>query len=125
MKALVQERLQQARAALDECRALREADMDAPLVQSALYQAFYYPVIALVWEGRVPDTMQSVTIGLFEQQFVRTGRIAPELGAAVRKAFGLKPACSGQCAAAAAGELDQLMAAAGTFIETAGQLLDA
>lgn len=117
MKELEETRLQQAREALDEAKALRDAGMDASLVLSRLFQAFYYPVIALVHEGRVPETMQSVTIGLFEQRFVQRGIISAGLGAAVRRAFELKPmCCSGGSAPAAPEDLDRVMAAAAEFI---------
>jgi uncharacterized protein (UPF0332 family) len=118
-------RLQQAREAMIEARALRDAGMDASLVLSMVYQAFHEPVSALVHEGRVPDTMQSVTIGLFEQRFVKTGIISPRLGESVRRAFALKPKCSGGTTLVAPGEIDRLLAAAEELIGEAERVLAA
>jgi len=120
---LVMTRLRQAREALEEARALRDSGMDAPLVQSALYQAYYYPVLALVYGGRMRDSMQSVTIGLFEQQFVRTGLISREHGDAVRKAFELKPKCSGGGLTASGDEVELLLSRAEEFIRDAESYL--
>lgn len=51
---LQETRLAQAREALEEARALIASGMDGSIVLTNVYYAFYYPVIALVYEGRVP-----------------------------------------------------------------------
>lgn len=116
MKDLIAKRIVEAKAALDEAGALREAGMDIGFVLNNLYLAFYYPVIALVYEGKVPDAMQSVVIGLFEERFVRTGRIEAPFGDAVRRVFELKPRCSGGSMLTTPDELDRLFGQAGPFI---------
>ena len=40
-------------------------------VLTSIYYAYYYAILALMNGGRVPTVMQSVTLGLFEQQYIR------------------------------------------------------
>ena len=123
MNELQQERLILARDALAEAQAVRDAGMDLPFILNSLYLAYYYPVVALVCEGRVPETMQSVTIGLFDQQFVRTGKIETAHADAVRRMFELKPKCGGGSLLAAPDELDRLFHQAGLFHRSVEALL--
>ena len=117
-------RIDQARAALDEAAALQAAGMDAGFVLNNLFLAFYYPILALVQTGRVPDAMQSVTLGLFEQQFVRTGKIAGTYLEAVRRAFELKPKCGGGCLPVSAEEIGGLFGQARSFIASVETILN-
>ena len=89
-------RMQQARESLDEAKALLEGDMDAGFVMNGLYYAFYYPVIALVYQGQVPSAMQSVVIGQFDKQFISTGTFPREFSEAIHRVFDLKPSCGGE-----------------------------
>ncbi len=116
MNEMQKTRFEQGRAALNEVKALRESGMDIQFVLSQLYQAYYYPVIALVYDGKVPETMQSVTIGLFQQRFVDSGIIGKEHGDAVRRIFELKPKCSGGCLLVTPDEIDSLVEKAGAFL---------
>jgi uncharacterized protein (UPF0332 family) len=115
MKDLETARLKQARESLDEAQALLEAGMDTGRVMTNLYYAFYYPVLALMNEGRVPETMQSVTLGLFERQYIAAGAFKQEYGDALRRVFDVKPACSGEKTPIALAEVDGLMALARSF----------
>jgi hypothetical protein len=47
-------------------------------VLTNLYYACYYSILALMNEGQVPTTMQSVTLGLFERQYVHSGIMKKE-----------------------------------------------
>ena len=67
MKELKKERLKQARESLDEAQALLTDNMDIGFVLTNLFYAFYYPMLAIMNEGQVPATMQSITIGLFDR----------------------------------------------------------
>jgi len=110
------QRFGQAREAFAEAQALQDAGMDLAFVLNNLYLSCYYSIVALVHGGRVPETMQSVTIGLFDQQFVATGKIDGDLAAAVHRLFDLKPRCSGNCSIVTSDELALLFRQAELFI---------
>jgi uncharacterized protein (UPF0332 family) len=95
LRELEKERLKQARESLDETQALLAAEMN---------------------EGRVPSTMQSVTIGLFEQRYIKTGIFKKEYGDAVRRIFSSKPKCSGEKTQVSAEEIHELATRAGAFL---------
>jgi len=117
MKDLEKERLKHAWTSLDEAQALLSAEMDRGFVLTNLYYAYYYPILALMNEGQVPSTMQSVTIGLFEQQYIKTGTFKNEYGAAIRRIFDIKPKCSGERTPVSGEEVNALSVLAGTFIQ--------
>jgi len=117
MKELEKERLKQARASLDETQALLAAEMDIGFVLTNLYYAYYYPVLALMNEGQVPSTMQSVTLGLFEQQYMKTGIFKNEYGAAIHRIFDIKPKCSGERTPVSSEEVNKLSVLAGAFVQ--------
>ena len=116
MKKLEKARMKQARESLDEAQALLADGMDTGFVLTNLYYAFYYPILALMNEGQVPTTMQSVTLGLFEHQYIKTGILKKEYYDAVRRLFDVKPKCSGSKTPVAAKDIDDLAALAGDFI---------
>jgi uncharacterized protein (UPF0332 family) len=116
MNDLIRSRMQQARESLDEAGALLDAGMDHGIVLTNVYYAFYYPVIAAVYEGRVPDSMQSVTLGLFEERYVRTGLFKKEQYDAIRQVFEIKPKCSGICQAVTRAEIERFLDKAREFI---------
>ena len=116
MKEMEQIRLDQARQSLEEAKALLAEGMDAGFVLTHIYYAFYYSILALMTEGRVPTTMQSVTLGLFEQQFIRTGLFKQEYANALSRLFAVKPKCSGLKTPVSADEVKSLFALAGEFI---------
>ena len=115
MKDLEQARLKQARESLAEAQALLEAGMDTGRVLTNLYYAYYYSVLALQNEGRVPETMQSVTLGLFEQKYVATSIFKKEYADALRRVFTSKPTCSGEKTPVDRDEVEALMALAQLF----------
>ncbi len=117
MKDLEKSRLKQARASLEEAQALLTGEMDTGFVLTNLYYAYYYPILALMNEGQVPTAMQSVTIGLFEQRFIRTGILKNEYGDAVRRIFSIKPKCSGEKIPVSGMEVNKLAVLASTFIQ--------
>jgi uncharacterized protein (UPF0332 family) len=121
MKDLQRSRLDQAKVSLAEAKALLDEGMDIGFVLNSLYLAFYYPVIALVHEGKVPDAMQSVTIGLFDQQYVISGILPAYFSAALRRVADLKPSCSGGCGPVTDKELESLLTQAEAFIATVEQ----
>ena len=123
MKDLEKVRLKQARESLDEAQALLDSGMDTGFVLTNLYYAFYYPILALMNEGQVPSTMQSVTIGLFEQQYIKTGIFKKEYGDAVRRIFNIKPKCSGEKTLVNAEEVKELAALANAFIQDVARYL--
>jgi uncharacterized protein (UPF0332 family) len=90
--------------------------MDTGFVLTNLYYAFYYSILALMNEGQVPATMQSVTLGLFDQQFVRTGFFKQKYSNALYRLFAIKPTCSGEKTPVSADEVNTLLDRAREFI---------
>jgi uncharacterized protein (UPF0332 family) len=68
-------------------------------------------------EGQVPSAMKSVTLGLFEQQFMKTGTFKNEYGAAIRRIFDIKPKCSGEETPVSGEEVNTLSILAGAFVQ--------
>jgi uncharacterized protein (UPF0332 family) len=120
---LIKTRMNQAREALEEAKALMDGAMDVGLVLNSLYYAFYYPVIALVYQGQVPSAMQSVVIGLFDQQFISNGTFPKEFSDAIHRVFDLKPKCGKDCTAVDADEIVRLLTAAKDFVGATGLYL--
>jgi len=116
LKELERARLTQARESLDEAQALLADNMDTGFVLTNLYYAFYYSILALMNERQVPTTMQSVTLGLFERQYIQSGIVKKEYYDAVRRVFEVKPKCSGSQTQVAAKEVDDLVLLASDFI---------
>ena len=119
MKELKKERLKQARESLDEAQALLTDNMDIGFVLTNLFYAFYYPMLAIMNEGQVPAAMQSITIGLFDRQFIKSGVFRQEYADAVHRVFTLKPKCSGEKTPVSADEVNKLLALARDFIADA------
>ncbi len=117
LKDLENERLKQARESLEEAQALLAEEMDTGSVLTNLYYAYYYSILALMNEGQVPTTMQSVTLGLFEQQYLTTGIFEKEYGDAVRRIFDIKPKCSGEKTPVSTAEVMNLITRAERFID--------
>ncbi len=108
--------MHQARESLAEAKALLESEMDAGFVANGLYYAFYYPIIALVYEGKVPSAMQSVVIGMFDRQFIATGTFPKEFSEAIHRVFDLKPKCGGEPVKVSRDEVVRLAKIAQEFI---------
>jgi len=113
----VKDRLDQARESLEEAKALLAGGMDSGFVLTNLYYAFYYPVLALLNEGRVPTTMQNVTLGLFARHFIETGILKKEYSDAIGRVFDGKPKCSGERTAVTGEEAQKLLELAQEFID--------
>jgi uncharacterized protein (UPF0332 family) len=119
VKKLEIARLNQARESLNEAQALLANGMDTGFVLTNLFYAFYYPILALMNEGQVPTSMQSVTLGLFEQQFIKTGLFKKEYSSVIYRLFILKPKCSGEKTTVNADEVNTLLDRAREFIDDA------
>ena len=117
MKEMEIARLKQAGESLDEAQALLATDMGTGFVLTNLYYAYYYPILALMNEGQVPSTMQSVTIDLFEQQYINTGIFKKEYGDAIKRIFNIKPKCSGEKTPVNVDEVNRLAILASDFIQ--------
>jgi uncharacterized protein (UPF0332 family) len=117
-------RLRQAQESLDDVQSLIEGNMDVGLMLTSLYYAYYYSILALMNKGQVPTTMQSVTIGLFEQQYIITGVFKKVYGEAVRRIYSAKPNCSGERTVVSGKEVKELAELAGKFIHDIDIYLD-
>jgi uncharacterized protein (UPF0332 family) len=93
-KEYIRFKLKQAREAHEEARGLLADGADLGYVVNSLYYAFYYPVLALLRAKGVPAAMQSVSIALFDREFIQTGVIEQRFSRSFHKAFELKPKCS-------------------------------
>jgi uncharacterized protein (UPF0332 family) len=87
-------KLTQAREAYEDAKGLLADGAELSYVVNSLYYAFYYPALALLHTKGVPPAMQSVSISLFEREFVAPGFVERRFFQALRKAFDLKPKCS-------------------------------
>jgi len=117
-------KLAQAREALEDARGLLTDSAEPGYVVNSLYYAFYYPVLALLHTKDIPAAMQSVSIALFEAEFVRTGVIDQRFFRALRTAFEFKPKCSGpQLKMIAQHEVKALLADASGFIDAVGRIV--
>jgi uncharacterized protein (UPF0332 family) len=117
-------RLKQARESLDEAQALFADGMDVGFVLTNIYYAYYYPILALMNEGQVPTTMQSVTLGLFERRYVQTGIMKKEYDDAVHRVFDIKPKCSGEKTPVGVEEIRELTVLASDFIQAVETYLE-
>jgi uncharacterized protein (UPF0332 family) len=112
-------KLAQAREALDDAQGLLADNAELNYVVNSLYYAFYYPALALLHAKGIPLTMQSVSISLFEGEFVKTGMIDQRFFHALRRLFELKPKCSTlQLHMISRLEVETLLAEASGFIDT-------
>jgi len=121
-KEYIRFKLKQANEAYDEAQGLLAADAEPGYVMNSLYYAFYYPVLALLHTRGIPAAMQSVSIALFEREFVQTGFIEQRFSQSLRKAFELKPKCSTpESKMITRGDVEALFADARDFLETVGR----
>ena len=89
MTTLQQAWLAKADRALASARRALDADDADVCLNRAYYAAFYVAQAALAAEGEQPRT-HSGTISRFSFHFVRTGRLAREVGAFLHDAFDLR-----------------------------------
>ncbi|OGW34641.1 MAG: hypothetical protein A2X58_00285 [Nitrospirae bacterium GWC2_56_14] len=112
-------KLAQAREALNDAQGLLADNAELSYVVNSLYYAFYYPALALLHAKGIPLAMQSVSIALFEGEFVKTGMIDQRFFHALRRLFELKPKCSTpQLHMVSRPEVETLLAEASGFIDT-------
>ena len=119
-KDYMRHKLAQAGDSLAEAKGLLDDGAELGYVVNSLFYAFYYPVLALLHTRGVPAAMQSVTIALFDKEFVRTGIIEKRFSDALHRAFDLKPKCSpGSLKPVNRDDVRELLLEAETFLETA------
>jgi uncharacterized protein (UPF0332 family) len=91
---------------------------------NSLFYALYYPVLALLHAKGIPSVMQSVSIALFEKEFVKTRAIDERFFRALRRTFELKPKCSApQLTMISRHEVEALLADAAGFIDAVGLMV--
>jgi len=118
-KEYIRFKMAQARDAYGEAQGLFADGADLGFVINSLYYAFYYPVLALLHAKNIPAAMQSVSIALFEREFVETGLVERHFYDALRKAFDFKPKCSsGELKIIRRTEIEALLAEAREFLDT-------
>lgn len=62
--------------------------------------------------------MQSVTLGLFEQRFIRNGSLPREYADSLLRVFEIKPKCGGEKQTVSREQLDAFIAQAERFISS-------
>lgn len=85
-RAYINHRLGRAREALDEAKLLLDAGHLATAVTRIYYACFYAVSALLLTEGR-SSTKHSGVRALFDQHWVKSGRISKELGRFYRDMF--------------------------------------
>ena len=121
-KEYIRFKLAQAGESYEEAKGLLADGAELSYVVNSLYYAFYYPVLALLRAKGVPSAMQSVSIALFDREFVQTGFFEKRFSDAVHRAFNLKPKCSGETPAVITrDEVEALLAEARDFLDAVRQ----
>jgi len=88
--ALIQYRLEQAEAALDDAKYLLDGNRSPQSVVNRAYYAMFYAALALLQKaGKIPSKHAGV-IGLFDTEFVVKGAFPRELSQDFHKAFELR-----------------------------------
>ena len=88
--ALIQYRLEQAEAALDDAKYLLDGNRSPQSVINRAYYAMFYAALALLQKaGKIP-TKHAGAIGLFDTEFVLKGVFPRELSRDFHKAFELR-----------------------------------
>ena len=117
-KEYVRFKLAQARDAYNEAQGLFADGADLGYVINSLYYSFYYPVLALFRVRDIPAAMQSVSIALFEREFIETGLFEKRYYDALRRAFDLKPKCSSvELKMITRAEIEMLLSEARDFLD--------
>lgn len=118
-KEYIRFKLVQARDAYEEAQGLLADGADLGYVMNSLYYVFYYPVLALLRTRDIPATMQSISIALFEKEFVETGLFEKRFSRSLRRAFDLKPKCSsGELKMITREEIEVLLSEAREFLDS-------
>ena len=121
---LIRFKLVQARDSLDQARALLAANMDMDLVGNNVFYAMYYAVLAMLQKRKVPPETQSVTLSLFDREFIQTGAFDWRYSDALRRAFELRKACSHDgCTSVQRGDIEDLLPVAEDFVAKAEEIL--
>jgi len=121
---LVRFKLVQARDSLDQARSLLAANMDLDLVGNNVFYAMYYAILALLLKRKVPPATQSVTLSLFDREFVQTGFFDRRFSEAGHSAFELRKTCSGEGSPAVdRKDIEALLPVAEDFVRKAEELI--
>ena len=84
--ALARHRLARARVALEEADLLQSADRWSGAL-NRLYYAAFYAARAVLALKRLDSSKHSGVIALFQEHFVKTGMVSPDVARALPQAF--------------------------------------
>lgn len=90
----IQDRLNTARASLEEAKSLLDAGMDLGFVMNSLYYAVLYSVYALLESKGIEIATQSVSIARFDEEFIKPGVFDKGLSEALHRAFEFRRSCA-------------------------------
>ncbi len=118
-------KLGQAKEAVADARGLLADGAELTYVVNSVYYGFYYPVLGMLRTKGFSGAMQSVSIALFEKEFRGSGLFELSTFEAIRKAFALKPTCSGGSPPPASRQdVEKLIDEAERFIAHVSRLAD-
>ncbi|OGL42433.1 MAG: hypothetical protein A2042_04605 [Candidatus Schekmanbacteria bacterium GWA2_38_11] len=88
--ALIQYRLTQAKASIEEAKVLLREGMSFRSIMNRLYYAMFYAVLALLQEKRLGTSKHIGVISLFDKEFIKTGTFKKDLSKSLHRAFELR-----------------------------------
>ena len=110
--------MKEARASLEEAKALLEAGVDLGFVMNSLYYAVLYSVYALLESKGSEIATQSVSIARFDEEFIETGLFSKGLSETLHRAFELRRSCACETPRdMSRGDADALLPRVETFLK--------
>jgi uncharacterized protein (UPF0332 family) len=87
---LIDYRMERARETLSDARILLEQDGSPGSIINRAYYAMFYVVLALLTTQGKGSSKHSGVISLFDQLFIKTGKLPKDFSKAIHKAFDLR-----------------------------------
>lgn len=89
-RTLIRYRMERARATLQDALLLRTQSGSSWSVVNRAYYAMFYATIALLLHIGQSSSKHSGVIRLFDQHFIKTGTLSPEMSRWLHRAFELR-----------------------------------
>ena len=87
---LINYRMERARETLGDARILLEQDGSPGSIINRAYYAMFYVVLSLLTTQGKGSSKHSGVISLFDQLFIKTGKLPKDFSKAIHKAFDLR-----------------------------------
>lgn len=121
---MVEHRLDDARAVLKDACFLLENNGSSQGVVNLAYNSMFYAVLALLQKIEAVPSKNSRALGLFDQEYVRPGKIDCSFSVDIHKAFELRLLSNYGTTIVSGDVARDLVERAQAFIEAAEKLLD-